>query len=60
MGMVLPDRFKGYTRHDAMDEVISWLTFYNHKRLHTTLGHVSPMVFEQRWYAAQRQERMTA
>ena len=48
------------TRRDAMDEVISWLTFYNHKRLHPTLGHVSPMTFEQRWNAAQQQDRMSA
>jgi transposase InsO family protein len=48
------------TRRDAMDEVISWLTFYNHKRLHSTLGHVSPMAFEQRWYAAQQHDRMSA
>jgi len=48
------------TRRDAMDEVISWLTFYNHKRLHSTLGHVSPMAFEQRWNAAQQQDRMSA
>lgn len=48
------------TRREAMDEVISWLTFYNHKRLHSTLGHVSPMRFEQRWNAAQQQDRKSA
>jgi transposase InsO family protein len=37
-----------------MDEVIDWLTFYNHRRLHSTLGYVSPMQFEQRWGAAQQ------
>ena len=31
------------TRRQAMDEVIDWLTFYNHRRLHSTLGYVSPM-----------------
>jgi len=36
-----------------MDEVIDWLNFYNRKRLHSTLGYVSPMTFEQRWMAAQ-------
>lgn len=47
------------TRREAMDEVIDWLTFYNHRRLHSTLGHVSPMTFEKRWNAAQ-QDRKSA
>jgi transposase InsO family protein len=34
------------TRRQAMDEIMDWLTFYNHKRLHSTLGYVSPMTFE--------------
>jgi putative transposase len=42
------------TRRDAMDEVIDWLTFYNHSRLHSTLGYVSPMQFEESWNAAQQ------
>ncbi len=45
------------TRREAMDEVMDWLNFYNHKRLHSTLRYVSPMTFEQRWFAAQQQER---
>jgi transposase InsO family protein len=48
------------TRREAMDEVMDWLTFYNHRRLHSTLGHVSPMTFEQRWNAAQQQDRKSA
>ena len=48
------------TRRAAMDEVMDWLTFYNHRRLHSTLGHVSPMTFEQRWIAAQQQDRKSA
>jgi transposase InsO family protein len=48
------------TRREAMDEVMDWLTFYNHKRLHSTLGYVSPMTFEQRWFAAQQQGRKSA
>ena len=44
------------TRRRAMDEVIDWLTFYNHSRLHSTLGYVSPMKFEERWNAAQQLE----
>lgn len=48
------------TRRAAMDEVMDWLAFYNHKRLHSTLGYVSPMTFEQRWSAAQLQDRKAA
>jgi len=43
------------TRREAMDEVIDSLGFYNHSRLHSTLGYVSPMQFEQDWYADQNQ-----
>lgn len=41
------------TRRHAMDEVIDWLTFYNYRRLHSSLDYLSPMQFEQRWLAAQ-------
>ncbi len=51
---------KFVTRRQAMDDVIDWLNFYNHKRLHSTLGYVSPMTFEQRWTAAQQQVRKSA
>lgn len=46
-----------FTSHrEAMDEVIDWLTFYNHRRLHSTLGYVSPMTFETNWHAGQSQK----
>ena len=48
------------TRRQAMNEVIDWLTFYNHSRLHSTLDYVSPMTFEQRWIADQQQDRKSA
>ena len=48
------------TRRAARDEVMDWLGFYNSTRLHQTLGYVSPMTFEQRWFAAQQQDRKTA
>ena len=51
VGRLYGQRFA--TRRQAMDEVIDWLTFYNHRRLHSTLGYVSPMQFEKRWDAAQ-------
>jgi transposase InsO family protein len=44
------------TRRDAMDEVIDWLAFYNHRRLHSTLGYISPMKFEENWHAGQSKQ----
>jgi len=44
------------TRVQASQAVMDWIAFYNHTRLHSTLGYVSPMTFEQRWYAAQRKK----
>ena len=44
------------TRRAVMDEVIDWLTFYNHRRLHSTLGYLSPMQFEKKWLAEQTRQ----
>ncbi len=41
------------TRRQAMDEVIDWMSFYNHRRLHSSLGYLSPRLYEERWVAAQ-------
>jgi len=30
------------TRRLAKDEVVDWITFYNHRRLHSTLGYTQP------------------
>ena len=43
-----------------MDEVVDWLKFYNHKRLHSTLDNISPMTFEKRSNAAQQQNKKSA
>jgi transposase InsO family protein len=40
-------------RRQAKDEVMDWLAFYNHRRLHSTLGYTSPMAFEQKRLAGQ-------
>ncbi len=37
------------TRRQAKDEVMDWIAFYNHRRLHSALGYASPMAFEQKW-----------
>ena len=39
------------TRRQALDEVIDRMTFYNHRRIHSTLGYVSPMQFKKSWHA---------
>lgn len=41
---------------DARDETIAWLLKYNRTRLHSTLANVSPMQFEQDWFAAQAKQ----
>ena len=44
------------TRREAMDAVLDWMAFYNHRQLQSTLGYLSPMQYEQRWYEAQRKK----
>ena len=41
------------TRRQAKDEVMDWIAFYNHRRLHPTLGYTSPMAFQHEWLAGQ-------
>ena len=40
-------------RRQVKDEVMDWITFYNHRRLHSMLDYISPMVFEQKWLTQQ-------
>jgi putative transposase len=44
------------TRKEAMHVVMDWIAFYNHRRLHSTLGYLSPMQYEERWHAAQHRK----
>ncbi|EFI58678.1 Integrase catalytic region [Comamonas thiooxydans] len=41
------------TREHAKQAVMDWMAFYNHRRLHSSPGYLSPMQYEQRWYEAQ-------
>ncbi len=43
------------THEQARKAVMDWIAFYNHSRLHSALGYLSPMQYEQRWMAAQLQ-----
>jgi len=42
------------TRRAAQDEVIDWINFYNHRRMHSTLGYLSPMACEKNWLATRQ------
>ena len=44
------------TREQARQAVMDWMAFYNHRRLHSSLGYLSPMQYEQCWYEAQRKK----
>ena len=44
------------TRRLAQDEVFDWINFYNHRRMHSTLGYLSPMAFEKNWLANQQKQ----
>jgi transposase InsO family protein len=55
-GSLKVERLRGMnfgTRPQAKDEVVDWIAFYNHRRLHSTLSYASPMAFEQKWLARQ-------
>ncbi len=44
------------THEHVRQAVMDWLAFYNHRRLHSSLGYLSPMQYEQRWRESQRQQ----
>lgn len=44
------ERFE--TIRQAKDETIQWLLWYNQSRMHSTLGYLSPVEFEQHWQEA--------
>ena len=42
------------TRRQAMDEIMDWTRFYNHRRMHSTLGYLSPMAYEKKRLARKK------
>jgi len=44
------------TRRAASDEIMAWITSYNHSRLHSTLGYLSPRAYEKKWLATNQAE----
>jgi len=52
------DNKKFSSHRAAITAVMDWITFYNHRRLHSGLGYLSPMQYEQRWQA--NQDKMAA
>ncbi|MFK0022650.1 IS3 family transposase [Streptomyces sp. NPDC090798] len=45
---ILPDQRSWPTEPAARLAVFRWLGFYNHRRKHSTIGYLAPVVFEQR------------
>ncbi len=41
-------------REQARQAVMDGMAFYRHRRLHLSLGYLSPMQYEKRWDRAQR------
>jgi putative transposase len=56
LGLLKVERLHGQrftARHQAKDEVMAWLNWYNRTRRHSTLGHIRPVKNEHNWLAAQ-------
>jgi transposase InsO family protein len=43
------------TKAQAKQEAIEYIGYYNNDRIHTSLGNLTPVQFENRWYEAQNQ-----
>jgi transposase InsO family protein len=44
----LVDRQRYRTRAEARGAIFAWIAYYNHRRLHSTIGYLSPVEWERR------------
>jgi len=44
------------TREQAKQAVMDWMAFYHRLGLHSSLGYLSPMQYENRWYEVHRKK----
>jgi putative transposase len=44
------NHFRFFTRNEAKNEILDYITFYNSIRLHSTIGYLSPMTYEKEHY----------
>ena len=46
-------RYRFATRADARRAIFAWINRYNHRRLHSSLGYLPPVAWEQRYRQSQ-------
>jgi transposase InsO family protein len=47
------NRHRYETREQARHDVLDFIGYYNHDRMHSSLGNLTPVAFEQAWLASQ-------
>jgi transposase InsO family protein len=47
------------SKHQAMQDALEYIRYYNHDRSHSKLGYLSPIDYEKRWFEAQKTANQT-